>query len=121
MSHWHVTLGLRAEDPVGPVIECCDGPWPEPPEGVISRREEHLLQWVSVLADGTVEGHYVFDEGYVSAHPESVDMNHLAMLHALLCFKLFDDGVVVVPPAQVAGSLRWPALGERRKTFSLVG
>lgn len=106
---------LRAVDPVGPSVEAHHGPWPEPPEGAMVRREAHLLQWVIVRGGGVVEGHYVFDERYVAAHPESVDATHLSLLHALLSFKLFDDGEVLVPPAQVAGSLRWPGTDEARK------
>ena len=65
-----------------------------------------------------------FGEGFFShvterAHPESLDRAHLAMLHALITFKLFDDGDVLIPPRQLAGVVRWPGLDERRRPLAL--
>jgi hypothetical protein len=110
----HVVFVLRSVDPVSPVVETVTEESPLPPSGAMVREGPHLLQWFTARA-GTVEAHYLFDDAYVAAHPEALDRAHLAMLHALLTFKLFDDGEVLIPPRQLAGVVRWPGIDERRK------
>jgi hypothetical protein len=106
-----VTFVFQPFDPVSPTHEILpdDTELQRAPEGAIVRVEEHLTQWV-IARGGAVEACYVFDDVYRAAHPESVDARHLAMLHALITFKLFDDGDVLIPPAQLAGVVRWPSL-----------
>ena len=116
----HVTFELRAVDPTGPRVEriAPDAPRPAPVEGAVVREGPGLSQWFTARG-GVVEAHYVFDEAYVGAHPEALDAAHLAMLHALITFKLFDDGDVLIPPRQLAGVVRWPGLDERRRPLAL--
>ncbi len=115
LSH-HVVFVLRAVDPVAPVVTLESEPV-TPPEGAVVREGPHVTQWF--LARGSlVEAHYLFDDVYAAAHPEALDRAHLAMLHALLTFKLFDDGDVLIPPRQLAGVVRWPAIDERRKPLA---
>ncbi len=118
MRH-HVTFVLRAFDPVAPLVEALapEAPAPRAPEGAVARDEPHLAQWFTARA-GVVEAHYVFDEAYAAAHPEALDRAHLAMLHALLAFKLFDDGEVLIPPRQLAGVVRWPSIDEPRRPLA---
>ncbi len=109
----HVTFLLRPFDPVSPRCESVEAE-PVIPAGAMVRYEEHLTHWF-VATPGGVEAHYVFDDAYARAHPEALDAAHLAMLHALITFKLFDDGEVLVPPTQLAGVLRWPRIHETRR------
>lgn len=112
-----VTFTLRAEDPVGPLL-CADAEvFPSPPEGDATERTPHLTWWFTAR-DGCIEAHYLFDEAYVAAHPEALDPRHLALLHALLNFKLFDDGEVLVSPRQLRGALRWPSIDEPRRAMN---
>jgi len=60
---------------------------------------------------------YRFDDAYLRAHPEATDPRHLAMLHALLTFKLFDEGVLVAPGPMLPGALRWPGIDTPRKAL----
>ena len=113
MPH-HVALRLRAYDPVEPVVDAREVP--APPEAT-TREVPHLTQWF-VVRDGEVEAHYSFDAVYAAAHPEALDRAHLAMLAALLTFKLFDDGEVLIPPQQLAGVLRWPTVEEPRRALA---
>lgn len=113
----HVAFVLRAIDPVDPLVEALTDQSPTPPSDAVVREGEHLTQWFTARG-GTVEAHYLFDDAYVAAHPESLDRAHLAMLHALITFKLFDDGDVLIPPRQLAGVVRWPAVDERRKPLA---
>lgn len=114
-SRWHqVTLRLRAYDPVDPVI---DGEQIAPPSDACTVRQPHLTWWF-VVRPGEVEAHYHFDEVYLRAHPEALDVEHLTMLAALLTFKLFDDGDVLVDTRQLVGVLRWPALDERPRPLT---
>lgn len=111
----HVTFLLRSIDPVAPRVERVEpDAAPRPPEGARAHEDAHLAQWV-IARGASVEAHYVFDDDYAKAHPEALDAAHLAMLHALITFKLFDDGDVLIPPAQLAGVLRWPAIDRARK------
>ena len=110
----HVALRLRAYDPVEPAVDACDVP---APAGAVTREVPHLTQWF-VVRDGEVEAHYRFDAVYAAAHPEALDRAHLAMLAALLTFKLFDDGEVLISPQQLAGVLRWPTVEEPRRTLA---
>lgn len=109
----HVTFLLRADNPVEPRVD--DAP-PAAPDD--ARGDGHLTHWFSAR-DGVVEAHYVFDDVYATAHPEALDARHLAMLHALLTFKLFDDGEVLIPPTQLAGVLRWPRTDEARRALGM--
>ena len=115
-----VTFELRAVDPTGPRVETLspDAPRPVPAEGAVVREGPGLSQWF-IARGGEVEAHYLFDDAYAGAHPEALDAAHLAMLHALLTFKLFDDGDVLIPPRQLAGVVRWPGLDERRRPLAL--
>lgn len=116
----HVTFVLRAFDPLGPRVDSLadEAPRPTPPEGAVAREGPSLTQWFTAR-DGVVEAHYLFDDAYVGAHPEALDAAHLAMLHALITFKLFDDGDVLIPPRQLAGVVRWPGLDEHRRPLAL--
>ena len=113
----HVTLRLRAHDPVEPRLDDDDAP---PPAGAVVHEEPHVAWWF-VARPGEVEAHYRFDAAYAAAHPEALDRAHLAMLAALLTFKLFDDGDVLIPPRQLAGVLRWPSLDERPRPLAAMG
>jgi hypothetical protein len=114
-----VTFVLRAYNPVEPLVEVLDSHDAiHIPEGHPVERGEGLTQWF-VLAPGVVEAHYVFDDAYVREHPEALDESHLRMLHALITFKLFDDEDILIPPKQLAGVVRWPAMGEKRKALVL--
>ncbi len=113
----HVAFVLRAVNPVEPLVEALPDQPPRPPSDAVVREGDHLTQWFTARA-GAVEAHYLFDDAYVAAHPESLDRAHLAMLHALITFKLFDDGDVLIPPRQLAGVVRWPAADERRKALA---
>lgn len=115
LSH-HVIFVLRAVDPVAPVITSESAPV-TPPEGAVVRSTPHLTQWFTARGS-LIEAHYLFDDEYAKAHPESLDRAHLAMLHALLTFKLFDDGDVLIPPRQLAGVVRWPRVDEPRKPLA---
>ncbi len=110
----HVALRLRASDPVDPAID--DAPVPPPPGA--TRHDEPHVGWWFVVRAGEVEAHYDFDADYAAAHPEALDVRHLTMLAALLTFKLFDEGDVLIPPRQLAGVLRWPARDERRRPLA---
>lgn len=116
LSH-HVVFELRAVDPVPPRVGTSDAP-ATVPDGAHGHTETHLVWWFRTTP-GCVEAHYRFDEAYAHAHPECVDPAHLAMLHALLTFKLFDDGDVLVPPKQLLGVLRWPRFEERRRPLAM--
>ena len=87
-----------------------------PPPGAVTRVEAHLTQWV-LISPTRIDGGYVFDDDYAGAHPEALDRRHLSLLHALLVFKLFDDGEVIVPPPQVEAALRWPAIDRPRRAL----
>lgn len=110
MRH-RVRFVLDAELHVPPAVDEAEGT--VAPPGAMRREEEHLAQWV-LMTPTRVEAEYVFDEAYARAHPESLDGRHLSLLHALLVFKLFDDGEVIVPPQQVEAALRWPAIDRPR-------
>lgn len=88
----------------------------EPPPGAVTRTDAHLTQWVLVTPT-RIDAGYTFDDDYARAHPEALDPRHLALLHALLVFKLFDDGDVIVPPQQVEAALRWPAIDRPRRAL----
>jgi hypothetical protein len=111
MAH-AVTFLLRAINPVAPRIE--DHIPEQPSQPVHLEAHEHLTWWFTTH-DDEVEAHYLFDDAYVNAHPEALDRGHLTLLHALITFKLFDDTQVLIPPRQLAGVLRWPAIDERRR------
>lgn len=111
-----VVFVLTPTNPQGPTVDEVPAR-PEVPPGVMARDEPSLVQWVA-LGVGRVEARYHFDDDYVAAHPEALDPRHLAMLHALLTFKLFDDGEVVVPPRQVEGALRWPSRAQPRRSLA---
>lgn len=108
----HVALRLLAADPTAPVREELSAP-PRPPPGAWAEDTPHLLWWFAA-GDGWVEAHYLFDDAYAASHPEALDEGHLALLHALLNVKLFDDGDVLISPTQLRGALRWPAVDEPR-------
>lgn len=118
MRH-HVVFALAPEDPPPYSLRAlaASEPAPEPPEGARVERAAHLTQWI-VAGDARVEGHYVFDDDYARAHPECLDPAHLSLLHALLNFKLFDDGDLLLAPRQLAGALRWPAIDEPRAALN---
>jgi hypothetical protein len=110
---------LRAYNPVEPLIEVLDHEQSmQVSEGQLVERGEGLTQWF-VLRPGVVEAHYVFNDAYVREHPEALDESHLRMLHALITFKLFDEEDILIPPKQLAGVVRWPAMGEKRKPLVL--
>ena len=110
----HVGLRLRAYDPVAPVVDAAEVP---ALPGALTHEAPHVAWWITTR-DGEVEAHYRFDDVYAAAHPEALDRAHLTMLAALLTFKLFDDGEVLVPPRQLAGVLRWPAVNEPRRAHA---
>ncbi|MEZ4394974.1 MAG: hypothetical protein R3A48_28185 [Polyangiales bacterium] len=103
-----VTFTLRAEDPVGFQLGADGDHLPALPEGDAAERSPHLTWWFTAR-DGFVEAHYLFDDDYVAAHPEALDRRHLALLHALLNFKLFDDGDLLVSPRQLRAPSDGPA------------
>ncbi len=110
-----VVFRLRAEDPVGfarDVVEIPDAP----PSGAQVTEAPHLTWWYVTRGD-EVEAHYLFDADYASAHPEALDPTHLALLHALLNVKLFDDGDVLISPRQLRGVLTWPLVDEPRRAL----
>lgn len=113
----HVALRLRAYDPVAPQIDAAEV---APPAGAATHEEPHVAWWW-VARGGEVEAHYRFDDVYARAHPEALDPAHLTMLAALLTFKLFDDGEVLIPPRQLAGVLRWPRVDEPRRPLAAQG
>lgn len=110
MRH-HVRFVLDPERHVTPTSDHCPD---EPPPGAATRVDEHLAQWV-LITPGRIDAGYAFDEAYARAHPEALDARHLSLLHALLVFKLFDDGEVIVPPPQVEAALRWPPIDRPRR------
>lgn len=113
MRH-RVRFVLDAELHVAPMID--EAVSDEAPPDAMRREEEHLAQWV-LMTPTRIDAAYLFDAAYVEAHPESLDERHLALLHALLVFKLFDDGEVIVPPQQVEAALRWPAIDRPRRAL----
>lgn len=112
----HVVFSLRAENPEGFSVRRNVDPKSLPPRGELFEESPHLVWWLS-HGDAAVTAHYVFDEVYAAAHPEALDPRHLALLHSLLNFKLFDDGDLLVPPRQLRGALRWPRLDEARRAM----
>jgi hypothetical protein len=112
---YHVTLTLRAWNPVEPQVGPCAV---EPPAE--AHRTPHLTWWVETDdgANPVVRAHYVFDEGYARAHPEALDPTHLSLLQSLVNLKVFDDGERVLLGATLEGSLRWPAVDERRASLA---
>jgi hypothetical protein len=108
-----VRFVLDPERHIAPTLDALPD---EAPPGALTRRDEHLAQWVHVGA-ARIEAGYAFDDAYALAHPEALDPRHLALLHALLVFKLFDDGEVIVPPPQVEAALRWPAIDRPRRAL----
>lgn len=114
-----VVFRLRAADPVGVTRDVVHTP-DAPPAGAQVTEAPHLTWWY-VTRDGEVEAHYLFDEVYAAAHPEALDPAHLAMLHALLNVKLFDDGDVLISPRQLRGVLKWPGVEEPRRALVAAG
>lgn len=114
MRH-RVVFELRPIDPVSPHVTHSDAPEVPPPGAEVSSRP-HLLEWFVPRIDG-VTAVYRFDDAYLRAHPEATDPRHLAMLHALLTFKLFDEGVLVAPGPMLPGALRWPGIDTPRKAL----
>lgn len=112
---YRVSFVLDPERHVDPVLDRGAPPEPPPP-GALTRVEEHLAQWV-LIGPTRIDAGYAFDEDYARAHPEALDARHLSLLHALLVFKLFDDGEVIVPPPQVEAALRWPAIDRPRRAL----
>ena len=112
----HVTLRLCPHNPGAYDLARDEAP-ASAPEG--ARVESHLTQWITVHRGDVdrVDAHYVFDEAYATAHPESVEEAHLTMLQAMLTAKLFDDGELVVTAEQLAGSVLWPAIGTPRASL----
>lgn len=114
MGH-RVRFVLDPERHVPPTLD--DDPSdPGPPPGAACRADGHLTQWV-LISPTRIEAGYAFDDAYARAHPEALDPRHLALLHALLVFKLFDEGEVIVPPPQVEAALRWPAIDRPRRAL----
>jgi hypothetical protein len=112
MTH-RVRFVLDPERHVAPLV---DGPPEAPPPGAAVRDDGHLAQWVLIGAT-RIDAGYEFDEAYAVAHAEALDPRHLSLLHALLVFKLFDDGEVIVPPPQVEAALRWPPIDRPRRAL----
>ena len=108
-----VRFVLDPERHVSPTLDALPE---EPPPSAVTRVDEHLTQWVDITAT-RIDAGYTFDEEYARAHPEALDARHLALLHALLVFKLFDDGEVIVPPPQVEAALRWPGIDRPRRAL----
>ncbi len=113
--HHQVIFVLDPERHVAPVLEAAPSP-ADPPADAVTRIDEHLTQWV-LITPTRIDAGYVFDEPYAQAHPEALDARHLSLLHALLVFKLFDDGEVIVPPPQVEAALRWPPMDRPRRAL----
>ncbi len=109
---WSVRFVLDPEHHVAPEVlqDVAD-----PPAGWTTR-DAHLCERVT-LTPHRVEAEWRFDEAYAAAHPEALDPRHLALLHALLVFKLFDDGELIVPPAQAEAALRWPTTAVPRRAL----
>ncbi len=116
MSVHHIILVITQRNPPPPVIALSDARSLAPSN---ARVEPHITQWLVVhpSPDATIEAHYVFDDVYAAAHPESLDTAHLAMLHALLTAKLLDDGDVIATAAMLDGSCRWPTVGRPRRSL----
>ncbi|MBI5513905.1 MAG: hypothetical protein HY909_09065 [Deltaproteobacteria bacterium] len=114
-ARYHVTLTLRAWDPVEPTLS--EGAF-EPPAR--AHRAPHLSWWVDTAEAPvpTVSAHYLFDDAYARAHPEALDRAHLTLLQGLVNLKAFDDGERVLHGATLEGALRWPAEGERRASLA---
>ena len=112
MTH-RVRFVLDPEQHIAPTLDALPD---DPPPSAVTRVDEHLTQWVDITPT-RIDAGYAFDEAYARAHPEALDARHLALLHALLVFKLFDDGEVIVPPAQVEAALRWPAIDRPRRAL----
>lgn len=111
---WHrVIFALRGADLSEPELtRDLDAP-PAAPDGAVVRNEPNLRQWFVAVPDA-VTATYVFDDEYLVAHPEAVEARHLRLLHALLAFKLFDEGDLIAPPPMLAGALRWPSIDTPR-------
>jgi hypothetical protein len=112
MTH-RVRFVLDPERHVTPLV---DGPTDPPPPNAQFRSDAHLTQWV-LIGPTCIDAGYEFDDDYAVAHPEALDPRHLSLLHALLVFKLFDDGEVIVPPPQVEAALRWPPIDRPRRAL----
>jgi len=110
---YRVVFELSPRDPTSPQVTRDAGP-ESPPEGATCTTRPHLAEWFLPRLDG-VTAVYRFDDTYLQAHPEAVEPGHLGMLHALLTFKLFDEGWLVAPAAMLPGSLRWPGVETPRK------
>lgn len=111
-----VVFRLRATDPVGFTRDVVATP-DAPPAGAVVTALPHLTWWYVSRGD-EVEARYLFDEVYAAAHPEALDPAHLALLHALINVKLFDDGDVLISPRQLRGVLQWPGVDEPRRALS---
>jgi hypothetical protein len=110
-----VIFRLRAADPVGIACDVVDAADAPPAEAQVTV-SPHLTWWYVTRGD-EVEARYLFDEVYAAAHPEAQDPAHLALLHALLNVKLFDDGDVLISPRQLRGVLKWPGVDEPRRAL----
>lgn len=116
MTLHRVVFCLRPEDSVGPRVER----HAEPPEHLsppLAGGDDHLA-WGFVAGADEATAWYLFDESYARAHPESLDPAHLGLLHALLEFKLFDDGALIAPRPMISGALRWPRTAEPRRPLA---
>lgn len=113
----HLTIHLSPHAPDAPRVAREGAPTQIPPD---ARVEPHLTQWVVIERDDIdrVEAHYLFDDDYARAHPESVEDAHLTMFQALLTAKLFDDGALVVTHTQLTGSLLWPSIDTPRASLA---
>jgi hypothetical protein len=97
---------------------------------VLLANSDHLLQRIDVQHPTLITARYLFDRVHAALHPETLDMEHIEILHGTMAAKLFDEALLVLEPDGIAASLRWVPTertgvqfqrdGSRRKTSEKV-
>lgn len=80
-----------------------------------------LAQCAHVLDDGTLRAHYLFDARYAAAHPAWTVPEHVALWHGTIAAKLFDDGVSLHTPAQLAAVVHWVSIRAKGAALDRTG